>query len=93
MPARSASPLICIKIKTMSASNNPNEKGRLIAALLIGAAAGAALGLLLAPRKGSETRDMFAEKASELADELKRHFTGSSEAGFQESGKDKDNSL
>src|ERR1700743_1951750 len=41
------------------------DKAKIVAALLVGAAAGAALGILLAPDKGDETRkditDFFAE--------------------------------
>jgi gas vesicle protein len=37
---------------------------------LIGAAAGAIAGILLAPDKGSETRRKFSQKAKELKDSL-----------------------
>jgi gas vesicle protein len=44
---------------------NMKDKAKIVAALLVGAAAGAALGILLAPDKGDETRkditDFFAE--------------------------------
>lgn len=56
------------------------NNGKILAALLIGAVAGAALGVLFAPDKGSETRKKMAGKAAELGDELKKHYNKSKEA-------------
>lgn len=53
--------------------------GKIFAALLLGAAAGAAIGVLFAPDKGSETRKKMAGKASELGDELKVRLNKSKE--------------
>jgi gas vesicle protein len=46
-----------------------NNTGKIVLALLCGAAAGAALGILFAPAKGSETRRKIADSASGLADQ------------------------
>jgi len=41
-----------------------------------GAAIGAALGILFAPDKGTETRRKISEQSNDLADNLKDKFTG-----------------
>lgn len=43
---------------------------KVFTALGIGLAAGAVLGVLFAPRKGAETRDMLSKKSQALADEI-----------------------
>ncbi|TND01991.1 MAG: hypothetical protein FD123_4142 [Bacteroidetes bacterium] len=50
------------------------NSGKVIGALLIGAAIGGILGVLFAPDKGSETRKKIAGKTSDLADALKEKF-------------------
>ena len=45
--------------------------GKVLASVLAGAAAGAILGVLFAPDKGTETRRKIAEKGSGLADSVK----------------------
>ena len=44
--------------------------GKIVAAVLAGVAVGAALGILFAPEKGSETRRRIAKKGKDYADEL-----------------------
>ena len=48
--------------------------GKMIGALLAGAAIGGALGILFAPDKGSATRKKIAGKAEDLTDQLKGKF-------------------
>lgn len=50
---------------------NMNENSKIVTALLAGLAAGAVVGLLFAPDKGSETRDKINESLSDLGDAIK----------------------
>ncbi|MFQ6026735.1 MAG: YtxH domain-containing protein [Dehalococcoidia bacterium] len=43
-----------------------NKMGRLFGGLIVGTLAGTAIGLLLAPKPGKETREMVSSKASQL---------------------------
>lgn len=47
------------------------DSGKVVTALLAGLAAGAVLGLLFAPEKGSETRDKLNDSLSDLGDAIK----------------------
>ncbi|MCK9402704.1 MAG: YtxH domain-containing protein [Chitinophagaceae bacterium] len=48
--------------------------GKILAAVLAGAAIGAVVGILLAPDKGSETRKKISEEGKRLADDVKDKF-------------------
>lgn len=48
-----------------------NNTGKMIGALLLGAAIGGVLGVLFAPDKGSETRKKIAGKTGDLTQTLK----------------------
>lgn len=47
------------------------DQTKIIAALLVGAAAGAAIGLLLAPESGSELREDIADYVNDLVEKTK----------------------
>ncbi|MFD0766735.1 YtxH domain-containing protein [Mucilaginibacter lutimaris] len=48
-----------------------NDNTKVVVALLAGLAAGAALGILFAPDKGTETRDKLSESLANLGDSIK----------------------
>lgn len=50
---------------------NSNSTGKLMSAILMGAAIGGVLGILFAPDKGSETRKKIATKGNDLTDAVK----------------------
>lgn len=56
--------------------SNDNNTGKLVGALLIGAAVGAALGILFAPNKGAETRKKLLAKGDDLSGAIKDRFNG-----------------
>jgi gas vesicle protein len=55
----------------MDKSDSSNS-AKIIGALLIGAAIGAAIGILFAPDKGSLTRKKLVDEINELPDDLKQ---------------------
>jgi len=48
-----------------------NDNTKVVVALLAGLAAGAALGILFAPDKGTETRDKLSESLKKLGESIK----------------------
>ena len=50
------------------------SSSKVITGVLIGAAAGAVLGILFAPDKGSDTRKKISKKSTDLKDSLKTKF-------------------
>jgi gas vesicle protein len=51
-----------------------NDNVKLVAAVLVGALVGGALGILLAPDKGTETRRKIFEKGEDLTDAFENKF-------------------
>jgi gas vesicle protein len=51
-----------------------NNTGKIVGAMLLGAAIGGALGILFAPNKGSETRRKLSAKGEDLTDAMKDKF-------------------
>ena len=51
-----------------------NTSGKILAAVAAGIAAGAILGILFAPDKGSETRRKINEQGKKLADDVKDKY-------------------
>ena len=56
-----------------------NTSGKILAAVAAGIAAGAVLGILFAPDKGSETRRKINEKGKKFTDDVKDRFSKSKE--------------
>ncbi len=64
---------------------NSNNTGKLIGALVVGAAIGGILGILFAPDKGSETRKKIIGKTDDIKDALKEKFNALFEEAKSES--------
>lgn len=52
-----------------------NENGKIVVAVLAGAAVGAALGILFAPDKGTATRKKIVDKKDDVLDGIKEKFS------------------
>ena len=68
-----------------------SKTGKILAAVVLGIAAGAVLGVLFAPDKGIETRRKVKEKGKKLADDLTDRLKESKEKlnDLKQSVKDK----
>ena len=55
---------------------NTNNTGKIIGAVLVGAAIGGILGILFAPDKGSETRKKILAKGEDFKDLIQDKITG-----------------
>lgn len=53
-----------------------NKSGKILVAVAAGIAAGAVLGILFAPDKGSETRNKLKKKGKKIVEEAKEKFNG-----------------
>jgi len=54
--------------------NSSSDTKKIIGALLLGTAVGAAVGILFAPAKGTKTRKAIVEKGEDLTDSMKDKF-------------------
>ena len=55
----------------MKMENNHETTGKVVGALLLGTVVGAALGVLLAPNKGTKTQSLIVDGAKNLAGDLR----------------------
>jgi gas vesicle protein len=72
-PFRPSSGLIRFALITINKNENMSS-GKVLLGLLAGVAAGALLGVLFAPEKGSVTRKKIAKKGEDYADVLSEKF-------------------
>ncbi|MEI7508685.1 MAG: YtxH domain-containing protein [Flavobacterium sp.] len=55
--------------------NSTKNTGKIVGSLVLGALAGATLGVLFAPRKGTKTRSKIAGGAEKIATDLKKKMS------------------
>jgi gas vesicle protein len=67
-----------------------NSTGKILTALVAGAALGVVAGILFAPDKGSETRKKLKEKGRKLKKDMKEKFREGKEKFEEMSGKMKE---
>jgi gas vesicle protein len=72
------------QLKTIIKMENSNNTGKMIGALLVGAAIGGALGILFAPDKGSKTRKKIFDTSEDMTDALTEKFNEFLEATKKE---------
>jgi gas vesicle protein len=76
--------------------DNLNGTAKVVGALVVGVLAGAALGILFAPEKGSKTRSNIIDGAKDIADDIKKRMTDEAAAlrrkaeELEQSAKDKE---
>ena len=72
---------------------NSNNFGKILGALIVGAAVGGALGILFAPDKGSKTRSRIFDQGGDISEALKDKFNEILDGSKQglESAKEKAN--
>ena len=56
-------------------NNSNSSTGKIVGSLVVGALAGATLGVLFAPRKGTKTRSKIAGGAEKMAKDLKKKMS------------------
>ena len=61
-----------------------NNTAKILVGIAAGAAVGAVLGILFAPAKGKETRENIIKKGKEFADEVTKRFNGMKESHCKE---------
>ena len=65
---------IFVNLLVNSKYNTMNDTGKLMMTLTAGFAAGVVAGILFAPEVGETTRETLKTKASEMGDELEKHY-------------------
>ena len=72
---------------------NSSDPSRVLGALIVGAAIGATLGVLFAPKKGKEIREEIADKAKKMSKDMKQKYQDLKNTASTEMENFKDRSL